>query len=48
MSANGTRRDGRLGAHVWIPRTAAIRGRPMEILGCMYCEHINMILETSA
>ena len=48
MSADGTRCDGRLGVHVWILRTAAIRGRPMEIWGCMYCGHVNMIREISA
>ena len=48
MSAECVRRSGRVGPHIWMHKTATVRGRLMGIRGCLHCGEIEAIWEMTA
>ena len=45
MDAECARRDGRVGPHIWMHKTATVHGRRMGVWGCLHCVEINAIVE---
>ena len=45
MSAECVRRNGMVGPHIWMHKTATVHGRRMGVWGCLHCGEINAIGE---